>query len=770
MQLIRDIRQQGDEAIDKLKTALRDILPDVSEEYKQGRKGRGLGAWLGGLVGGALNLVTFADLQVLQSHVEETVKNQNLQIEATKRISKEMSSFVQITNDKLELLSRDFAENQQNTLHLVEAITKDYNKQIHFLNNLSLTTLQLLHIMNSMTSYLTELLAACEILITGRNIPSFLISNEDIADTIDHIEQELLQQGNGQHLIFTNPYFYFSSATYIYLRHGKNLIITVQFPLTNLPENYDVYSVQSFAMTLPGQPKNVLRLPGLPAAIGVQRGMSVYFNLTENQAKSVIAEHYATPQTILNDNLYDTCLMAIFKDEQNKIMQLCNFEIQLGQLKPMIFPLEGNKYYLLNITKYSLQCPTGKMELLGCATCVITIATGCSFHYDHIFMPPSYANNSTTEMKHILNVPLLAAFYENETLQYINGETKLEEIQTFDLPEFKFFNHSILKSLANEEKLSVDLRKSVESVKKADVIIRHMPDAIALNHIAVGNKNDFFLTIPGYMVISLIIVSALLLLNVCYLLYRIRMLAILVLLLKQNMVKVQAMSTTPKIPRNLFILTTTTQPPPISTPDIHTQLASWSDKNGMYFLFIILIVCTLIYIIRWISRKTCRHISLDNKTALKMEIMTGSKAATILIQMFNGKPENFLVSPPTQKPTIQISGFFTPTLNINWANAKVISEEDNTTFPFQPLIEVQFLTGLFIRYLLRNAYNLTIFWEFNQTRYNIPIKGTHRNRRTRLQQQLARDPGPIRASAPPTAAATPPLAPSAPPPPTICYV
>ena len=74
------------------------------------------------------------------------MKNLNLQIEATKRILKEMSSLAQITSDKLELLSKELVENFQNKLRLMEAISRDYNHQLHFLNNFSLTTLNLMHI------------------------------------------------------------------------------------------------------------------------------------------------------------------------------------------------------------------------------------------------------------------------------------------------------------------------------------------------------------------------------------------------------------------------------------------------------------------------------------------------------------------------------------------------------------------------------------------------------------------------------------------------
>ena len=44
--------------------------------------------------------------------------------------------------------------------------------------------------------------------------------------------------------------------------------------------------------------------------------------------------------------------------------------------------------------------------------------------------------------------------------------------QTLDIPEFIFYNHLILNYMASQQKLNIDLKKAVESVKKADVIVR----------------------------------------------------------------------------------------------------------------------------------------------------------------------------------------------------------------------------------------------------------------------------------------------------------
>ena len=621
----------------------------------------------------------------------------------------------------MDRISQSLKKNAQDTIKLVDAVNKDHNTQLQYLNNLSVTTLNLLHIVETMTSYLTELLSACESLLNNQ-LPSFIIHGDILSQTIEHITEKLHYQGHGLQLVHSHPSFYYKHGNFIFLRNKNTLFITLQFPVTNIPEEFDVYSVHAVPMSLPGQEQNALQLLDLPAAIAIQKGMSLYFNMTEKQFKSLIAEHYATPQRILNDNKQETCLMAIFRNDQVNIMRLCHFEIQLGAQSGKVYPLEQSKFYLFNVTNYMLTC-NSKLEIKdGCAACTITIPTGCSFHLDDIFVPPIFNENLTSEVEHIVNAPLLAMFFPTEAFELLQGETKFKDPIDITIPAFQYFNHSYMDEIAGDQQMNINFKKAVAAVKKSDVIIRHMPDAIALSKIEIGQDNIFWETTAGYLVIALGIVVVMLTLNCCYLLYRMRMLTIMVLLLKQNMVQVTARSTSPPIPRDIFVFTTPTYP--TTTMDLHSQLASYSDGMDFTLLFIIMTAGIFAYILRTVYRQTCRHISLDNKAALKLEILSGQKSATLLIQMFNGKPDTYLIRPPSIKPTLEISGFWSPLLAFDWNDATAISEETSQHYPFPPLVHTSILTGLFIRLLIRQTYTMNLFWESNQERYNIPTQST----------------------------------------------
>ena len=146
----------------------------------------------------------------------------------------------------------------------------------------------------------------------------------------------------------------------------------------------------------------------------------------------------------------------------------------------------------------------------------------------------------------------------------------------------------------------------------------------------------------------------------------------------------------------------------------------------MYLLLLTLTAGILLYVIRCMYRRTCGHINL-NKTALKMKILAGSKSINLLIQMFIRKPDSYLIRPPSKQPTLQITGFCSPLLAVNWNNATVIEEETDQNFPFPPLIQIETLTGFIIRYMIRDNHSITLYWEFNQQRYHIPNHSASHN-------------------------------------------
>ena len=163
------------------------------------------------------------------------------------------------------------------------------------------------------------------------------------------------------------------------------------------------------------------------------------------------------------------------------------------------------------------------------------------------------------------------------------------------------------------------------------------------------------------------------------------MITILVLMLQKNVTKTTAM-TTPNLPQNVF-----DYPPNQKVedePHIHQQVMNWSSKNGIYLLLILLLAWIITQIFLYIYLKICRHIRLDDQSHLAMEIHHERKSVTIILQSFNGRPDNYALVMPHHKPILQVDDLCAPTLHVNWYGATVIDDELTQRYPFPPINQI----------------------------------------------------------------------------------
>ena len=737
MKLFNTIHLQGIQHLEVLKVALRDILPEyyIEEEDAKRRK-KGIGTFIGSIFSGMFDLASKQDLAILEAHVAEAVGNQNTQIQATKRLSNDLTSFVQVTNDKFDQITTAIQNNAESTVKLMDLVATNTNTLIRYYNNMAMTTIQLLHVVQSMTSYLNELLSACETLVSG-TLPSFLVNGQMLSKTLDDIQKELDKNAKGQELVHKSPHYYYRHGNYCFIRRGNKLVITMKFPITSINDYFDLYQVTSLPLDLPGQPSNFLQLSTTPG-IAIHQGLAYFFNLSSEQLQDEIIVHDNVPKNILHDNIEQSCIMNIFKNNQKKITELCNYEIHTNALEPMIKHLDDNQYYLFHIDQYTLQCDQQLIKKDGCTACIVNLPTGCALHYDDIYIPASYANSTSSSVSHVVNAILLAAFFQNETEKYIKGDTKFPDPPDISIPTFEYLNHT-KQMLAGHDKVSIDFKKTVDTVKNSNVIIRNLPDALTLSQVAIAKDYSFWQTNAGWTLMAMIVIIAMLVLNCCYLLYRLRMITILVLILQKSITKTTAMSTT-SLPQNIFVYPT--NPKVDEEPHIHHQVIEWSSKNGIYLLLILLLAWIIAQIFIYIYRQICRHIRLDNQTHLAMEIHHERKSVTIILQSFNGRPDKYALLMPNQTPILHVEDFCTPTLRAKWYGATVIDDDSTQHYPFPPIIRAPLFTSFMLRYILRRQYQINIFWQYNNQNYHIPYAPPPSSTPAAAPRQQPRQPRP----------------------------
>jgi hypothetical protein len=159
MNLYNTTHLQGIQHLEVLKSALRYILPEyyVAEEDAKRQK-KGLGTFIGSTFSGMFDLASKKDLAILEAHVAEAVGNQNTQIQATKRLFNDLTSFVQVTNDKFDQITTAIQNNAESTEKLMDLWATNTDTQIRHYNNMAMTTIRLLQVVQSIYEVIYDLI------------------------------------------------------------------------------------------------------------------------------------------------------------------------------------------------------------------------------------------------------------------------------------------------------------------------------------------------------------------------------------------------------------------------------------------------------------------------------------------------------------------------------------------------------------------------------------------------------------------------------------
>jgi len=115
-----------------------------------------------------------------------------------------------------------------------------------------------------------------ELLLHGFLTPQ-LVTKSTLRENLRHIHNYLTRFYPTFYLIFNRAYEYYTMHNFLFARHGKHLLITLQIPLSNFLADFTVYRVNSFHVPVTGQITHNTLVTGLPAYFVTNHHLDFYF-------------------------------------------------------------------------------------------------------------------------------------------------------------------------------------------------------------------------------------------------------------------------------------------------------------------------------------------------------------------------------------------------------------------------------------------------------------------------------------------------------------
>jgi len=459
--IINDITRQGYETLHSLGVAINDILAhtEIPKETKNSK--RSLLPFVGQLMSSVFGTVSEKDFEVITNQIKGLAKSQNSQLGVFKKQSADFTSFMQVSNERLDTLAERVHDNALSSIAMIQKATARLEEAADYSNQLYFLALNLHQSFVRIESEYRDLYYALQTLVSGY-LPASILTRDILQEALMTVQTTLNYQQHRYSLIHTDPSFYYHKGTFTFMEHHDVLYITLQIPLTSFDSDFLVYEIQSFPLLLPQKQNHIMKLMELPAGIAIDTRGEFCYPLSTSQLQGIGSHHNAQIQRIFTYAKHPSCVLGIFYDRPQGVDKNCKLKIFTNSLESQIFHLSDSQFLLQNVQDYVLNCPANSSKIPACDNCIITVPQNCTINVLKYFIAPNFGQNENdTELKtgHSLNLPIMLKFFDEENLRMIKGDSQFPIPPNISLPDFQFYEHETEKDFLSQSNLGTTYKK-----------------------------------------------------------------------------------------------------------------------------------------------------------------------------------------------------------------------------------------------------------------------------------------------------------------------
>ena len=628
----------------------------------------------------------------------------------------EMVSFMGKANKRFNNLLQGIQTNHAQIEALSASWSGTLKVKLHEMITVFNTMLMELSLSQKLTFQAKDLYSGVQDLVRNKLSPHLIPPNV-LSKTLRYIDTELKSQ---QYSVVTHdPLFYYDTATVAYQRYHSAMYIIINVPITTQQHIFHIFSISSFPVHLYEQSNHVTQFFPAKPYLGIDNEQNKYIELTEREYEQCHGQYvkfctYKLPVRQFNS---PTCTMAIFLDQTQDIMQVCDFRLIPNVFESFVMEVATDRYLISNISDITKDCVnTPSVSIQGCSLCIMTdIPCGCILYADTfpITARLTSCTNSTSNITitYPINLALLGHFFPNNVFKTIAGNTAFSSPADPQIPNFKIYEHNFSHIIADDKETQLNLRVVAQQAKTQQQVYKTLGHKI-LADLPIIEQSEFsnWTSIVAFASLGL---NVCLFVFVVLLAYKIRKIAIIttVLLSKPNTVQTL---TPPSL--NWFAYSTQTPPMVSDTPCF--------EKPTLLLLvlcFCLMIIITLIY---WLVRNCCK--SKEDKFCLQLRNTSG----TMLIPV--------LTLPPSMSPWI-LQGISNVTavtlkqnlckfqLSLQWRDLKLSSETISTTVTLPTTLKLSIYQYIKLRSILSQSYQVYFFIQVDNFLHVLVPTAPHRS-------------------------------------------
>ena len=663
-------------------------LPQHKTPRSDSRSKRKIFGFIGELSHTIFGTATEKDVKLVASHVENLENKTGRLAAAMSNLTHDLSSFATLTTDRMDAITKQLID-QHEEIANTEVLLFGFETHILYLTKILAEALREAQYLFTYHAAFDEFLQGAQSLLQDK-LSLYLIPFDDIEKVISQINSKLIRKRANLQVMQLSSKDIYGHLPFIWTYKNNSLFITLKFPLVAPESRMRIFKIRYFPVPINSSTNHATKLVV----------NNPYFAVTINH------DYYALPShdmildmtsNILHVRRYDfplmtfqkpSCLSELYLNNKQQIKELCEFEILIDALEPLIQHIDHGQYLVINQTEIFQHCPEGISSLPGCNFCIHEVRCLCAINSDNFRYPARTthcldANSSTTS--HPVNLAVLQEFYTEELLHEIDADTIYANRPIVETPPFNLFSHNWTDFLAGDTQSSLKLKKVAQAVRDKQQVFTHLAEPILDSLSDQLGKPDLFSwqNLVIFINLALTVISFAL---IGFLLVKINMMqaALTALALVKQ---AESQDSFYLLPRQT---TTTIAPTPEPTPNEDLTV----DRILMYTM-IILSSITLLYLL---------YSKLHNKThrsSFGLEISNNTQC--VLVKLFDvpNCPRFYHCQADDFFSNIQVEGCLFPRFTWNKGSLMMTHILDQSRPAIPPSVGISWWKAIKLRHMLR---------------------------------------------------------------------
>ena len=240
-------------------------------------------AWvpfLGDILKTVTGTATTKDLQKTADAMEQIRQTTADAYVQFSQVENDVASLTKVMNDKMELLQR-LVVGQRSTMQQQLTLFSQEVEDIYQITEL------LPHSMAKVTGFISALVHCVEFkdalldAVNGR-LNTFVVETSVMRDAMRQIDTALLRLHGSLKIAYSSLSEAYQSSDFIMHRYGRDIYITVKFPITMHPQPFMLYQIRTFPVRMPDNTQHITVLDTKTVAFGYDPQAEYFLEFKEH--------------------------------------------------------------------------------------------------------------------------------------------------------------------------------------------------------------------------------------------------------------------------------------------------------------------------------------------------------------------------------------------------------------------------------------------------------------------------------------------------------